>query len=111
MLCHLAALFGLLLPSLGAVVGPLVFWLLKRLDHPAIDAAGKESLNFQLSILIYSWVLGVLGAATAFILIGFLFLGAAVLVGILGLVLAVVASVKTSNGQPYRYPFTIRFLQ
>ncbi len=109
MLCHLAALAGLLVPSFGAVVGPLVVWLLKRNDHPTIDANGKESLNFQLSILIYSWALGVVGIATAFILIGFAFLFLAFVVGLLGLIFAVIAAIKVSNGESYRYPFTIRF--
>lgn len=110
MLCHLAALAGLIVPSVGALVGPLVVWLLKRNDHPTIDAHGKESLNFQLSIFLYTWGIGILGIATTFILIGFAFLFLAFVIGVLGLVFAVIASVKVSNGEAYRYPFTIRFL-
>ena len=109
--CHLAALLGLVLPSFGALLGPLAVWLLKKADDPRIDASGREALNFQLSILIYSWVLGVIGVITLFILVGFLFLGAAALVGLFGLVMAIVAAVKASNGEDhYRYPFTIRLL-
>jgi uncharacterized Tic20 family protein len=107
MLCHLAALLGLVIPSLGAIVGPLVIWLIRRNDHPAIDANGKESLNFQLSVLIYCWVLGLVGVATVWLLIGFVFIALGVLIGVA--VLAVVAAVKTSNGESFRYPFTIRF--
>jgi uncharacterized Tic20 family protein len=33
-----------------------------------------------------------------------------VLLGVLALVLAIVAAFTVSNGQTYRYPFTIRFL-
>lgn len=110
MLCHLSALAGLLVWSLGAVLGPLVVWLVKRNDHPIIDAHGKEALNFQISILIYSWVLGVIGALTAWILIGFLFLGLAFLIAIAGVIFAIIAAVKVSNGETFRYPFTIRFL-
>lgn len=109
-LCHLSALVGLLVPSIGAAIGPLVVWLLKRNDHPTIDSNGKEALNFQLSVLVYTWVLGMIGALTAFILVGFLFLGLAFLIGIGALVLAIIASIKVSNGQSYRYPLTIRFL-
>jgi uncharacterized Tic20 family protein len=82
----------------------------KRNDHPIIDAHGKEALNFQISILIYSWVLGVIGALTAWILIGFLFLGLAFLIAIAGVIFAIIAAVKVSNGETFRYPFTIRFL-
>jgi hypothetical protein len=104
--CHLAALLGLVLPSFGALVGPLAVWLLKKADDPRIDANGREALNFQLSILIYSWALGVIGALTLFIMVGFL-----ILVGLFGLVLAIVAAVKASNGEDhYRYPLTIRLL-
>jgi uncharacterized Tic20 family protein len=109
--CHLAALAGLLLPSFGAVLGPLVVWLLKRHDHPRIDQQGKEALNFQLSILVYSWVLGLVGVATLIILVGFLFLGLAAVAGIVGLILAIWAAIKASQGESYRYPLTIRFLQ
>ncbi|UCC67130.1 MAG: DUF4870 domain-containing protein, partial [Armatimonadota bacterium] len=45
MLCHLAGLVGFL--------GPLVVWLLKKDESELVNDQGKESLNFQLSILIY----------------------------------------------------------
>lgn len=109
--CHLAALLGLVLPSFGAIIGPLVVWLLKKADDPRIDANGREALNFQISIFIYTWALGVIGALTWFILIGFLFLGAAILVGLFGVIMAIVAGIKASNGvDNYRYPLTIRLL-
>ena len=109
-LCHLAALAGFVVPSVGSVLGPLVVWLIKRNDHPDIDAHGKESLNFQISMLIYSWVLAGIGAVTMFILIGFLFIALAFVVWLVAMILAIIASVKVSNGSTYRYPFTIRFL-
>lgn len=108
-LCHLAALFGLVVPTLGSVVGPLVVWLIKRNDHPTIDAHGKEALNFQLSVLIYCWVLGIIGVATLWILVGFAFLALSFLIGLAALILAIVAAVKASNGESFRYPFSIRF--
>lgn len=110
MLCHLAGLCGIPFPSLGALVGPLVVWLIKRNDHPSIDAAGKEALNFHLSILIYSWALALVGILTVWLFIGFIFLFLAAGVTIVGLIFAVIAAIKTSNGETYRYPLTIRFL-
>ena len=110
MLCHLSALAGLAIPSLGSVLGPLIVWLIKRNDHPTIDKQGRESLNFQISILIYTWVLVVIGIPTTFILVGFVFLGFSVLVGLAGLVGAIIGAIKTSNGESFRYPLTIRFL-
>ncbi|MCC6234805.1 MAG: DUF4870 domain-containing protein [Verrucomicrobiales bacterium] len=110
MLCHLSALAGLLLPYLGTVIGPLVVWLLKRNEHPDIDAHGKDSLNFQISALIYAFVLAAIGGMTLFILIGILFLFGAFVVGLGAVIYAVIGAVRASNGQPHKYPFTIRFL-
>jgi uncharacterized Tic20 family protein len=111
MLCHLAGLCGIPFPSFGAILGPLVVWLIKRNDHPTIDAAGKEALNFHLSILIYSLALAAVGILTLWLFIGFLFLLLAAVVTLAGLVFAVIAAVKTSNGETYRYPLSLRFLR
>ena len=83
---------------------PLVIWLVKRADSPEIDSTGKEVLNFQITYTIYSLIAG----ALCFVLIGFLILP---IVLIVWLVCIIIAAVKTSNGETYRYPATIRFLQ
>ena len=57
-LCHASALLGLFFHFLGHMLGPLIVWLFKRDDSPEIDAHGKESLNFQISMLIYDVVAG-----------------------------------------------------
>ncbi|HEU0207604.1 MAG TPA: DUF4870 domain-containing protein [Candidatus Udaeobacter sp.] len=102
-LCHASALLGLFFHFLGHILGPLAVWLIKRNDSPEIDAHGKESLNFQLSMLIYD--------AIAAILCIFL-IGIPILIGlwILNTVLVIIASVKAGEGQFYRYPITIRFI-
>jgi uncharacterized Tic20 family protein len=102
---HLSGLSGLVLSfALAHVVVPLVIWLVKRSDSPEIDATGKEVLNFQISFTIYSLIAGGL----CFVLIGFLILP---IVLIVWLVSIIIAAVKTSNGENYRYPFTIRLLK
>ena len=53
-LCHASALLGVFFHFPGHLLGPLVVWLAKRDDSPEIDAHGKESLNFQISMLIYN---------------------------------------------------------
>ena len=101
---HLSGLSGLVLSfALAHVVVPLIIWLVKRGDSPEIDATGKEVLNFQISYTIYSVIAG----ALCFVLIGFVILP---IVLIVWLVSIIIAAVKTSNGEGYRYPFTIRFL-
>src|SRR5205085_10186199 len=59
-LCHASALAGLFFHFFGHLLGPLIVWLMKRNDAPEIDAAGKESLNFQISMLIYDIIAGLL---------------------------------------------------
>jgi uncharacterized protein len=102
-LCHASALLGLFFHFLGHLLGPLVVWLVKRGDSPEIDAHGKESLNFQLSMLLYDIVAGIL----CFVLVGFVLL---VILWVMNTVLVIIASIRASEGQLYRYPFTIRFL-
>jgi|SRR5689334_15575423 hypothetical protein len=102
-LCHASALLGLFFHFLGHIGGPLIVWLLKRGDSPEIDANGKESLNFQISMLIYDAVAAIL----CIVLIGIPIL---IALWILNTVFVIIASVKTSEGKFYRYPFTIRFI-
>jgi uncharacterized Tic20 family protein len=104
MLCHLTALSLFVGIPFGNLIGPLVVWLIKKNEYPLVDEQGKESLNFQLSMTIYSIIAGLL----CFILIGFLFLAVLVVVDI---ILVIKASVRASNGQEYHYPYTIRFLK
>ena len=52
MWCHMTALSGLFVPF-GNLIGPLIIWQMKRHEFPSVDEHGKESLNFQLSALIY----------------------------------------------------------
>jgi len=103
-LCHASALLGLFFHFLGHIFGPLIVWLAKRNESTEIDAHGKESLNFQLSMLIYDAVALIL----CFVLIGIPIL---ILLWIVNIVLIIVASIKASEGQLYRYPLTIRFLK
>ncbi|MDQ3413680.1 MAG: DUF4870 domain-containing protein [Verrucomicrobiota bacterium] len=103
-LCHASALLGLFFHFLGHIFGPLIVWLVKRAESPEIDAHGKESLNFQLSMLIYDAVAVIL----CFVLIGIPIL---VLLWILNTVFVIIASIKASEGELFRYPFTIRFIK
>ncbi|MBM3835229.1 MAG: DUF4870 domain-containing protein [Verrucomicrobia bacterium] len=103
-ICHLTALAGFIGIPLGAILGPLVVWLVKKQELPSVDAHGIEALNFQISMAIYT----VLAALGVFVLIGMFLLP---LVLLTNLVLIIVASVKASKGELYRYPLTIRFIK
>src|SRR4029453_7104291 len=103
-LCHATALAGFFVPWAGHILGPLIVWLAKRGDSPEIDEHGKESLNFQISMLIYNVIAGVL----CLVLIGFIIL---VILLILNLVLGLVAPIKGGVGKFYPYPLTIRLIK
>jgi len=103
-LCHATALLGFFVPWAGHILGPLIIWLAKRGDSAEIDAHGKESLNFQISMLIYNLIAGVL----CLVLIGFVVL---LILHILNLVLVIVASIQASEGKFYRYPLAIRLIK
>ena len=121
MLCHLAAFAGYFVP-LGNLLGPLLVWLLNRDRFPLVDDQGKEALNFQVSILIYSLgavalaVLGFVamaggeaGAGGAAVLI-VLAVVAAIGIAVFSLVMVIVAAVSANRGERFRYPLSIRLI-
>ncbi len=103
-LCHATALAGFFVPWAGHILGPLIVWLAKRNDSPEIDQHGKESLNFQISMLIYN----VIAVVLCLVLIGFVILA---ILHILNLVLVIIASIQASEGKFYRYPLAIRLIK
>jgi hypothetical protein len=103
-LCHASALLGLFFHFLGHLLGPLIVWLVKRGDSPEIDEHGKESLNFQLSMLIYDAIAVIL----CFVLIGIPIL---ILLWVLNTIFVIVASIQASDGKLYRYPLALRLIK
>jgi uncharacterized Tic20 family protein len=102
-LAHATALVGFLVPVAGHIVGPLIVWLAKRQDSPEIDAHGKESMNFQISMLIWNAIAAIL----IIVLIGIPIL---ILLHILNIIFVIVASIQASEGKLYRYPLAIRLI-
>jgi uncharacterized Tic20 family protein len=103
-LLHLSALLGLFGNGIGFVAAPLAGWLWKRDAHPALDRAGKEALNFQLTMMLAVLV----SIPLCFILVGIpLLIAAATLM----VVMPIVAAIRTVNGVAYRYPLTVRFVK
>jgi len=102
-LAHATALVGFLVPVAGHIVGPLIVWLAKRQDSPEIDAHGKESMNFQISMLIWN-------AIAAILIIVFIGIPILILLHILNIIFVIVASIQASEGKLYRYPLAIRLI-
>jgi uncharacterized protein len=85
------------------LIAPLVVLLLKGSSSPYVRRQAVESLNFQINALVYSVVFGLL----MFLLIGFVLLP---LYGIFYVVCVVLATIRASNGEEFRYPFTVRVI-
>ena len=103
MFCHLAAFAGFLFPF-GGIVGPLICWLTKREESIWVNENGKASLNFQLSILLYM----ILAVPLCFIVIG---IPIVVFLGTFKIIMIIIASIKASKGEEFRYPLAIPFIQ
>ncbi len=103
MLCHLSALAGYIIPF-GNIIGPLVVWLVKKDQYTEVDRQGKESLNFQISMMIYV----IISAFLVLLIIGIFLL---IALGLLNLILVIVASVKSNSGERFKYPLTIEFIK
>jgi uncharacterized Tic20 family protein len=98
MLSHLSVLLGV------GIILPLVVYLAMRKESEYVANNAREALNFHISIYIYALccvplVLIVIGVPLLFAL------------GIASLVFAIIAAVKASDGQCYRYPVTLRLVR
>ncbi|WP_146843833.1 DUF4870 domain-containing protein [Cellulomonas composti] len=98
------AILGHLLPFVAGFLAPLVIWLVFKGRGQYLEDQSKESLNFQLTLLIAY----VVGSILTIVLIGFLIL---IVAGIAALVLQIVAAVASSRFEWYRYPVSIRFVK
>jgi len=103
MLCHLSALVGCIIPF-GNIIGPLIVYSMKKDEYAFVSDQGKESMNFQISVLIYLISAGVI----SIFFIGFFLI---IALGIVSLILTVIASVRANDGIYYRYPLTIQFIK
>lgn len=110
MWCHMSALAGLVVPF-GNLIGPLVLWQIKRNEFPSVDQHGKESLNFQISILIYLLVGGLLTVLGMIFCIGWLLLPVLLALHFGAIIFAVIAGVKANDGVFYQYPLNLRLIK
>ena len=96
------------------MVGPLVIWLVRR-DDPVVEPNARAALNFQLSMLIYFLVGGVVAVVAALTVIGILLtvLIVLLLLGLflLELVFALMATLAASRGELYVYPMSLDLIK
>ena len=89
---------------------PLIIWLVFRGRSEFVRKNAVESLNFQISLLIYTAIAVVLVLITfglgVLIIVPLIVIGA-----VAAVVVIVLATIAASSGQEYRYPLTIRFVR
>lgn len=110
---HLSGFAGCFFPF-GNIIVPLVLWLAKKNESSYIDAHGKAAVNFQLSLILYGFLLALL-----IVPIAILTLGLGIIAIVIGIIPALIlycvfiisASIKANNGEYYNYPFTIEFIK
>ncbi|HNP20662.1 MAG TPA: DUF4870 domain-containing protein [Panacibacter sp.] len=95
------ALLSHILTFIAPFIAPLIIYLVKKDESKFIAAHAKESLNFQITVIIICIVLFIT-------VIGILLLWA---IGLIASVLVIVATIKASEGKLYRYPFSLRLIK
>jgi uncharacterized Tic20 family protein len=110
MIVHLSALAAYVLPAFGAIIGPLVAWLVLKERSSYADDQGKEALNFNISLLLYGAAAGLFSIVT-FGLGALIVWPVWVLLPIVQVVFIVLATIAANKGEVYRYPLTIRLVK
>jgi uncharacterized protein len=99
------AILAHILTLVCSFIAPLIIYLIKKDEGPSFALAhAKESLNFQLSLIIYF----VLGFVLIILLVGIFILA---FIGLFALIVTIIATVKAANGEMYRYPLCIRMIR
>lgn len=111
-LAHASAFIQFL--GVPSVVGPLIVWLLRR-DDPIVEPHARTALNFQLSLLIY-FLLGGVVAFVAFVTIIGIPIAALIVIFLLvllflELLFALLATLAASRGELYRYPMSLELVK
>ena len=87
-----------------ALIGPLIIMLVATEERPFARAHAVEALNFHITVLIGV----VVSIILIFVVIGILTL---IVVLIAGVVFSILAAIKASQGEGYRYPINLRLVK
>jgi uncharacterized Tic20 family protein len=107
------AVLSHILCVIGGFLAPLIIYLIKKDESAYIRSHAKESLNFQLTVLLAWIALWIVTMILTFIFFFFSFLGfpLMVLLMIANLVLVIIATIRASENKIYKYPFSIKFVK
>lgn len=91
-----------IVPGIG-IIAPLVIYLVKKNESSFVAYHARESLNFQITVIL----MYIVSAILMIILVGILMM---VAVGIVNVVLVIIATIRASEGKWYRYPLSLRLV-
>ena len=103
MFAHLGTFSSMFVP-LGNFIAPIVVWQMKKHESDFVVEQAKESLNFQITLILYF----IISIPLCFIIIGFFLIFALV---IFGLIMVIVAGIKANDGMDFCYPMTLRLIK
>jgi len=95
------AILAHVLTLVAPILAPLIIYLIKKDESRYIAYHAKESLNFQITLMIA--VLCLLVTIVGIFLIFF--------IAIAGLVLVIIATIRASEGILYKYPVSLRLIK
>ncbi len=107
-LLHFSAAAGCVFP-LGNLIAPLLLWIYKKQADDAWDKQAREILNFQMSWLLYLFLVLVLYFTIP--VLPFLVFLIPVIVFLNILLFPIYSGFRVINNQPPFYPLTIPFLK
>ena len=102
-LTHLSQLITLVV-CFGSLILPLILWITNKEKVDQMDQHGKNIINFQLSLLIYSII-----CIPLILLLGLGLLGLIVL-AFVAIIFPIINAVKASNGETPTYPLSINII-
>jgi hypothetical protein len=102
-LTHLSQLITLVI-GFGSLIAPLILWLSNRDKVYQMDEHGKNILNFQISLLIYSLI-----CIPLILLLGLGIVGLIIL-AFIAIVFPIINAIKASNGETPKYPLSLSFI-
>jgi uncharacterized Tic20 family protein len=82
----------------------IILWAIAKDEDDQVDIHGKIIFNWLISLFIYT----IIGLITSLIIIGLFVI---IVVGICALIFPILAAVKASKGEIWKYPYSITFFQ
>lgn len=95
------AILSHVLTIVAGFLAPLIIYLVKKDESKYVAEHAKESLNFQLTVLIACIILLIS-------VVGWLVIW---VVPILALIFEIIATINASDNKIYRYPLSIRMIK